>query len=56
MNGDDQEGGDDVMACERHEIASLPSGYDTCPLCTEEQRIEGERVHRATRDPTMEPW
>lgn len=54
---DDQENSDDEsMACERHDIDELPSGYDTCPLCNEERRLEAERMHRATRDPTLEPW
>ena len=52
---DDQESGDD-MACERHDLEELPTGYDTCPLCNEERRLEAERMHRATRDPTVEPW
>lgn len=44
------------QACERHDLDELPSGYDRCPLCVEEERISGWREHRATRDPQVEPW
>lgn len=46
----------DEQACEKHDIETLPTGYDRCPLCVEEERIQGEIRHRATRDPTLEPW
>lgn len=55
-DGQENSDGDDAMACERHEIESLPTGYGTCPLCNQERRLEAERMHRLTRDPTKEPW
>lgn len=41
--------------CKKHEI-NLPTGYDECPRCTQETTIEAQRQHKATRDPTLEPW
>lgn len=44
------------MACETHDIETLPTGYDRCPLCEEEARIQSERQHLMTRDRRVEPW
>ncbi len=45
--------------CETHELKT-PAYEDTadphCPYCREERRIEGERQHLMTRDPTLEPY
>lgn len=44
-------------ACETHGVKSLPSGYDRCPLCMEEQRIHNLEQERMARraDPRMHP-
>lgn len=43
--------------CERHEIRELPTGYDRCPLCEEEERIEAmeQEMHERRADPRMHP-
>lgn len=50
--------GENENHCERHDVDldNLPSGYTRCPYCEEEERIEAERQHHMTRDPTLEPW
>lgn len=35
----------DGMACQRHDLKRLPSDYDRCPLCVEEERIEARLEH-----------
>lgn len=44
------------MACERHGVERLPSGYDRCPYCEQERDREAQIRHEMTRDPTLEPW
>lgn len=41
--------------CEKHEL-NYPTGHVTCPRCQQEQNIEAQRLHEATRDPQTEPW
>lgn len=53
-HGDDA--ADAEMACERHEVKRLPSGYSRCPYCELEQDREPQIRHQMTRDPTVEPW
>lgn len=46
---------DNDMACERHGLEELPNGYDECPQCAEERRMEAcerERMERRA-DPQM---
>lgn len=40
--------------CERHDLY-YPEHYG-CPWCEEEARVEAERMHMMTRDPTVEPY
>lgn len=56
MNDNENDENKNNMACERHDIETLPSGYDRCPLCSEERRIQEREMHKITRDPTLEPW
>lgn len=46
----------DGMACSRHDLEHLPTGWSTCPLCEEERRIEARLEHMLTRDRRVEPW
>jgi hypothetical protein len=45
-----------TIACKKHDVEELPSGYDRCPLCEEERRIEAEERHRIVKDDRMEPY
>lgn len=45
-----------TIACEKHDIEELPTGYDRCPLCEQERRIEAEERHMQTRDRSEEPY
>lgn len=53
---------DDPMACEKHnvterEVENLPSGYDMCPFCREQQRADAREreMHARRSDPNMHP-
>lgn len=54
---DDTTEADDEWACDRHDIKRLPTGYDRCPYCEEERRIEAEKFEMMARraDPDMHP-
>lgn len=41
--------------CKKHEL-NYQTGYDSCPRCTQEQNLEAQRRHEATRNPQVEPW
>ena len=44
------------VCCTQHELRSSPYPSGECPYCEEERRIQAERQHMMTRDPTMEPY
>lgn len=46
---------DSDTVCERHGVESLPTGYDRCPYCVEEEKRNEQMVERAMRqsDPQM---
>jgi|APHM01.1.fsa_nt_gi hypothetical protein len=50
--GDD----DSYDVCDRHEIDTLPSGYDRCPMCEQERERRAQIRHEMTRDPQVEPY
>jgi len=44
------------VCCKIHELRESPYPSGECPYCEEERRIQAERQHQMTRDPTLEPY